>query len=311
MPNLTVAEDTNGTMDVMNVLISGTTGPAFDDIDGDTLSYRVYDEVYVTVTITGSLLTITPDPNFAGLASFSVAAYDGVGESQRAAVRVRVTPVNDAPTIDGFTPTASPVVVTEGESRTFTVTAGDIDGQPLTYTWYVNNVGQPNSNLTQFTIDVPQTEELARTIVVRVTVSDGEGGMVERSWTVDVENKNLSPTVSITTPTASAQYSTEDDITFSATGADADGDTLTFSWTSDRVGAAIGSDQTFTAKLPAGTHRIRVVVSDGTDTNEANITIVVNAPPPPPTPGFESTLLVGALAVVVVVAMAAGWRRRA
>lgn len=311
IPEVAVNEDAVATMDIGSQLIGGVTGPAFYDVDGDPLTYRVYDMVDVTVTVSGTILTITPDPNFAGLGSFSVAAYDGIVESTRAPVRVRVAPVNDAPTIDAKAPSVSPVVVSEGDNKTFTVTASDIDGDSLSYTWYVDGIGQTNSDKPSFTLEVPITEELARSVVVRVEVQDGVGGTDEASWTVNIENTNLAPAVTITSPAANAEFTTDDEITFSATGTDADGDTLTFSWTSDLVGAAIGNDQTFTAKLPSGTHRIRVMVSDGTDTNEANVTIVVKAPPDDSGgPGPDAAAAVGAMAVVAVAGVAAARLRK-
>lgn len=310
LPEVAVDEDAVASMDLQSVLILGTTGPAFRDVDGDGLTFRVYDLVDVDVVVSGSILTITPRANFAGLGSFSVAAYDGIVESARAPVRVRVNPVNDPPTVDAVTPSVSPVVMSEGEDKTFTVTASDIDGDPLTYTWYVDGVGQVDSNKTTFTISVPITEELARSVVVRVEVTDPAGASDESSWTVNIENTNLAPTISITAPTASTEFSTEDDITFSATASDPDGDTLTYSWTSDLVGAAIGDQQTFTGRLPAGTHTIRVVVSDGTTTNAATVSIVVKAPPTEGGPGPDALGAVVALAVVAAVALVAGSRRK-
>ena len=313
LPEVVVLEDAITTMDLASVLILGVTGPAFEDIDGDTLSYRTYDLVDVQVDVGGSLLTITPHANFVGLASFSVAAYDGIVESFRVQVRVRVNPVNDAPTIDATTPSTSPVVMFEGESKSFTVTASDIDGDALSYTWYLDGTGQPLEEESQYTLEVQVTEELARSVVVRVVVSDGNGGTDEHSWTVDIDNTNLAPTVSITNPATAAEFGTEEDITFSSTANDPDGDTLTYSWTSDRVGAPIGDEQTFTTRLPAGTHRIRLVVSDGTTTNEAIITIVVTAPPPPPDgflPGLETAVAIGALAAAAVALAVVRLRKR-
>jgi hypothetical protein len=314
LPEVLINEDAIGSMDMSAVLILGTTGPAFEDIDLDLMSYVVYDEVDVDVIVTGSILTITPGPNFVGLASFSIAADDGITESSRAPVRVRVAAVNDNPTIDSRTPTPSPVIVLEGESKSFTVTASDIDGDSLSFTWYVDSVGQTGEEDSQFSLDVPITDELARSVVVRVEVSDGAGGTAEVSWTVNIENTNLAPrNVQITSPASAASFSAEEEITFSSTAEDADGDELTFSWTSDRVGAAIGTEQTFSTTLPAGQHLIRLVVNDGTTTSETNITITVEAAPEPETsflPGLEGFGVVAALALVAGAAALVGARRR-
>ncbi len=314
LPQVLINEDAVGSMDLSVVLINGTTGPAFEDIDGNLLSYIVYDEVGVDVIVTGSVLTITPGLNFVGLASFFVAAYDGITESSRAPVRVRVAAVNDNPTIDSQTPTTSPVIVLEGEAKSFTATASDIDGDSLSFTWYVDGVGQTGEEDSQFSLDVPITDELARSVVVRVEVSDGAGGTAEVSWTVTIENTNLAPrNVQITSPVSEASFSAEEEITFSSTAEDADGDELAFSWTSDRVGAAIGTEQTFSTTLPAGQHLIRLVVSDGTTTSETNITITVVAlpdPEPPFLPGLEGFAVVVALALVAGAAALVGARRR-
>jgi len=103
--------------------------------------------------------------------------------------------------------------------------------------------------------------------------------------------------VTITAPTTFS-FGADVDISFSATAMDPDGDTLTWSWTSDRVGLPIGSAQTVTAKLPVGSNLVTVDVFDGHTHATANVTITVTPAVSGPNDGPNLGLIVGAIAVI-------------
>ncbi|MFH1725630.1 MAG: Ig-like domain-containing protein [Elusimicrobiota bacterium] len=70
----------------------------------------------------------TPDPDYNGPDSFTFTANDGTADSNAATVAITVTPVNDAPTADD-----QAVTTPEDTAVAITLTASDIDGDPLTY----------------------------------------------------------------------------------------------------------------------------------------------------------------------------------
>ena len=299
LPFVTVAEDGTATLNLNLVDIGGVVGPAFTDRDGDALTYTIVNTEpgSILVTVSGAIVTIQPAPNISDrFFFFEIEAHDGLAASPRASVRVDVTPVNDPPQIDVTTP-APPVSVAEGESQAFSVTASDPDGETPRYQWFVDAVGQSGATSPSFTLATQVTDELARTVVVRVNVSDAQGTWVDHEWTLTITNTNQGPDVTITAPTTFS-FAADVDISFSATAMDPDGDTLTWSWTSDRVGLPIGSAQTVTAKLPVGSNLVTVDVFDGHRHATANVTITVTPAVSGPNDGPNLGLIVGAIAVI-------------
>ena len=99
------------------------------DMDGDTLTFSV-----VTGPTHGALsgaapnLTYTPDANYNGSDSFTFKANDGQLDSNIAAVTLTISAVNDNPVAYDQS-----VSTPEGTPKDIMLTAGDADGDPLTY----------------------------------------------------------------------------------------------------------------------------------------------------------------------------------
>jgi len=88
---------------------------------------------------------------------------------------------------------------------------------------------------------------------------------------------NTAPSVTITSPTNGASFTTTDNITFTGTAVDTEDGTLSNNlvWTSN-VSGQIGTGATFTRTLPAGTHTITASVTDsGGLVGTKSITITV------------------------------------
>ena len=102
------------------------------DIDGDGLTYSVVSQpangsVTITNTASGDY-TYTPDANYNGSDSFTFRVNDGTTNSNTATVSITVSAVNDAPVAnDGNLST------TEDTPASGTLTASDVEGNPLTY----------------------------------------------------------------------------------------------------------------------------------------------------------------------------------
>jgi len=100
------------------------------DPDGDALTFAV-----VTAPLHGTLScnncanpTYTPSLNYNGPDSFTFRANDGTNNSNVATVSITVNPFNDAPQSDNQS-----VLVQEDTPKAITLTASDVDGDPLTF----------------------------------------------------------------------------------------------------------------------------------------------------------------------------------
>lgn len=195
-------------------------------------------------------------------------------------------PVNRPPT---GTLTA-PATVNSGAAATFTVTASDPDGDPLTYTWtrpqgFTGNVG----NTAAVTLTAP-TVTADQQATITVQVADGRGGTLPLSKTFTVKAggpANRPPTAEV------AAHDTVNSgalIMFTAIANDPDGDPLTYTWTPPQgfTGTPNGNVASLWAPTVTADRQAtaRVLVNDGRGgTVTATKTITVKAPDPgqPPT----------------------------
>ena len=118
-------EDTPLTVAAPGVLANDT------DIDSATLrAIKVTNPAHGTVMLSldGSFI-YTPAANYNGPDSFTYRANDGLANSNTATVAITVIAVNDAPVANNQSRSLN-----EDGSRAVTLTASDVDGNPLTYT---------------------------------------------------------------------------------------------------------------------------------------------------------------------------------
>jgi MYXO-CTERM domain-containing protein len=99
------------------------------DVDGDALTYEVVGAPSRgTLSGTAPALAYLPAADFSGEDAFSFRVSDGTTVSAPAAVTVTVAAVNDLPVASGQS-----VETDEGVALAVTVTASDVDGDPLSY----------------------------------------------------------------------------------------------------------------------------------------------------------------------------------
>ena len=99
------------------------------DVDGDALSFTVLEgPAKGSLSGTAPNVTYTPNANYNGADSFTFKANDGHVDSAPATVSITVTAVNDAPMAN-----PQSVMADEDTAQQITVTAGDIDGDVLTF----------------------------------------------------------------------------------------------------------------------------------------------------------------------------------
>jgi hypothetical protein len=219
------------------------------------------------------MLTIEPKPNYFGEGNITITCSDGEA-SVDMVVPFTVASVNDPVVID--TANVKPVSATpsteEGKEMTFEVPATDADGTNVLYVWSVDGDVQKDATTSTFAF-TPDKTMGGKKVKISVKVSDGAGSELTQEWTVTVKAVNNKPTVTLVSPEAGKEYPAGP-ISLSATGTDIDGDTLTYSWYVDNN--PVGTSMNLTTDIKAaGSHIIKVKVSDGKLEDSKEVTITV------------------------------------
>jgi PKD repeat protein len=194
-----------------------------DGCDGLPLTFfKVSGPTFITVTtINATTGNIHVAPGFSDAGSYTVTIGASNGTlSDTKSFTVTVNNVNRPPTL-GPIPS---VTMNEGTVVNVTVTASDLDGDPLTF-----NLGACASfgvfDPVSRTIRLAPGFNDAGTYTCTISVSDGQAS-VSTSFTVTVLNVNRAPTLDPVADMTVAEGSTGDQ---AISGSDPDGDGLTFS----------------------------------------------------------------------------------
>ncbi|CAM2005351.1 PKD domain-containing protein [Acanthopleuribacter pedis] len=160
---------------------------------------------------------------------------------------------------------------TVGEAATLNVNATDADGDTLTYTWDLGDGNSATGN------PVNHTYASDGSFFVTVTVEDGRGGRAEERGTILIQPAvNRVPV--ITALTVPEQGFVGEVTEFSVAAEDADGDSLSTTWTMGDGTTLEGTVAAHTYAAP-GSYTVNVAVNDGKGgvaTREAVIEIVEN-----------------------------------
>lgn len=261
--------------------------PTAADADGDTLAFSITGKpAWLNFNASTGALSGTPTASNAG--SFSnivIRVTDGEATASLPAFSITVTVpnVNSPPAISG-TPSTAAVV---GSAYSFTPTASDADGDPLTFSitgrpaWATFNTQTGRLNGT------PTSAGTFSNIVIRV--SDGQATTSLPAFSIVVTSPaptNRAPTISGTPATA---INAGQAYSFTPTASDPDGDNLTFSITGRPSWMTFSSSNGRLSGTPAasnaGTYsNIVIRVSDGQASSSlAAFSITVNVTNAPPT----------------------------
>ena len=167
-----------------NTVISGALSAT--DIDGDDLTYgpgaTAPTNGAVEVQSDGSF-DYTPNPNFSGTDSFTIAVEDGQGGSAEVSVMVTIGDVNQAPTAPDVSVVGSEDTVISG-----VVAATDVDGDMLSYSAGGTSPtnGAVSIDPASGAFDYTPDPDFAGTDSFTVLIEDGEGGSTEATVTVTV-----------------------------------------------------------------------------------------------------------------------------
>lgn len=176
------------------------------DADGDTLTYTAADGDHGTVTVNDDgTFTYTPDADFNGTDSFVITASDG-DDTATQTVNVTINPVNDAPTFEEATHTATVAENSDVATAVYTAEATDADtGDTLTYSL-------SGDDAAAFTIDADTGEihfvsspdfEAQSSYDVTVTATDADGATGTQALHIDVTDVDDTVTMNLDTDTDS------------------------------------------------------------------------------------------------------------
>jgi len=243
----------------VNELDKITITPTATDADGNSLTYSYSSPL-------NSLGEWTTTYNDAGTYTTTITVTDGLlSDSQD--VTITVNNVNRVPVLNAIGAKS----VNENQLITITPTATDADGQTLTY----SATGLPTgATFVTDTFSWTPTFTQEGTYDITFEVSDGVDTTNE-IITITVNNVNRVPSLN----TIGNKIINENQLlTFAISGSDLDLQTLTYSATNLPTGATfVGTTYSWTPTFTqAGTYDITFEVSDGVDTRNENVTIMVN-----------------------------------
>ncbi|MEM3701025.1 MAG: LamG-like jellyroll fold domain-containing protein, partial [Candidatus Bathyarchaeia archaeon] len=136
----------------------------------------------------------TPTTSEVGIRNVTLVVSDGL---LIAKIQWNVTVIpNNPPTIIGYTPTIDYPCINQGQQQTFTVTATDPDGDPITYEWYLNN----NLESTTDTYIFTASAGTSGTHTITVIVKDSHGAQTSRKWYLTVDANLVMPFDTSTAP---------------------------------------------------------------------------------------------------------------
>ena len=189
------------------------------DIDSGILNFSIVTQP-VNGVLSGTLpnFTYTPNADFNGADSFTYQVGDGASFSDVATISITVAPVNDDPVADAIS-----VTVDEDGSASVTLTGSDVDGDTLSF----NVLSQPTNGTLSGTapnLTYTPNPDFQGTDSFTFEVSDG-------TTTSATETVSITITSIDDAPTADNQSVVTDEDTaanITLSGADADGDTITF-----------------------------------------------------------------------------------
>ncbi|MFC1727572.1 tandem-95 repeat protein [Patescibacteria group bacterium] len=242
-----------------------------EDVDGDTLTLTdVSNPVNGSVLIDGDVV-FTPTANYNGPASFDYTVSDGA-LTDTATVSITVDPVNDIPTANDGSATAS-----EDGLVGITLTGSDIDGDTLTYS----------------VVDSPINGTLGSVVGDKVTYTPNANYTGSDSFTFKINDGSIDSdpaTISITVneindppvldPIGNKSVNELDTLNFTASASDPDS-SLTYNLTGAPTGAIIDSVSgafsfTPTETQGPGEYTFTVNATDGVETDSEEITVTVN-----------------------------------
>lgn len=269
--NQTTNEDTAKVVDA--------SGWATDADGGDTLTYSVASSCATNITCSintdGTNFTMTPAANHnGGTHTITLNVSDGNGGTDSDTFNLAVTAQNDAPVWS--TISAQTVNIGTPVNINLASFASDVDGDSLTYSATACGTGL-TCPISGSTLTINAASNSGATVGVTIQADDGNSGLTSTSFNVTITNTNTAPVLSsIGNKTAPVNTN----LTVNLSASDAEGNSLTYSETSDPSNVASLSGSTLTlSKSATGTFNVTIQVSDGSLTDSEAFTFTTYAEP--------------------------------
>lgn len=214
-------------------------------------------------------------PSVAGTYSLTAVVTDNnFGKDTSSVVIITVTN-NVAPTVSITSP-PNDTVFKEQDPVIFKADAFDTDGTISTVEFFVNNlkVGADNDNSAPYQFN---WFAVAGTATITAVATDNRGAKDTSAIVKITVNKNLKPTVSITTPTVSAVFVEQDIITISANAIDSDGTISSVQFFIN--GVKKSEDGYFPYNYPwtsaAGTYTLTAIATDNLNAKDTSAIVII------------------------------------
>lgn len=257
-----------------------TTGPIYSMDPNVEITVTIYDgigytgdsnelfqQTYTTDIIVADLIQINPEDYNSQLGTYTVLVKAEDAHTTKSnwdtPLTFTVNEVevpNEAPTADF---TFNPISPDEGQIVQFTSTSTDVDGTITNYIWDFGDLANSAAQ------NPPHIYVNDGTYTVTLTVEDNDGASdsVTKMITVnDVVNPQNNCPGNVNFNFAPASPAIGEQVMFTASATDQDGDALTYSWDFDYNGVFNQDASTQSATISynsAGTYTVALIVSDG------------------------------------------------
>ncbi len=182
--DLPVVANQSATLDedtTKQITLSGT------DADGDSLTFVLGTAAHGTVSLSGNVVSYTPNANYNGADSFTYKANDGTADSNEATVSLSITSINDTPSTTNISQT-----VTEQVQASITLTGTDADNDALTYT-IVSAPTNGTATITGNTLSYTSTSDTATADSISYKANDGTADSNVSTITITITPVNDAP----------------------------------------------------------------------------------------------------------------------
>ncbi|MFT6540525.1 MAG: VCBS repeat-containing protein [Thalassolituus sp.] len=242
------------------------------DIDNNTLDFSIISAPSVFgASVDGSILTFTPQPNYYGSGSITVAVSDGV-LTDETTFTLDILNVADAPILSGIGNQTLP----EDTSITISLSASDVDSDSLVFA--LNNASaELNAQLMGNQLTITPNGNYSGVGEITVTVSDGTLTDSE-IFSVVVMAENDAP---ILDPIADQVINEDASLSLILNASDIDSDNLSYSAVSSNPSISTSMNGNALSVNPeenySGTADITVTVSDGLSDDSKTFSVEVTA----------------------------------
>jgi hypothetical protein len=273
---LTLPEDTS-----LGLTLTGTHPK------GGTLAFTlVQSPVHGTLSGHPPELVYTPNPNFFGSDSLTFTVNDGVLDSAPAVVTLRVSPINDPPTLTGIAdltlpadsgPTTIPFSVADIDDDAASLVVGAVASEPALFPEGSVVVAGTGA---QRTVTLQPAAGASGSAVILLAVADAfETATTQFTVTVVPPPRQNQPPVAVAraTPDPVISINGRDGLVHLNGGKseDPDGDELSYRWFVDDQAAPVLESAAGVVTLPLGMHTVRLEVSDGQSQSVASLRVQV------------------------------------